>query len=146
LKPSLTNEDRARTDAKRTRLDAIALEREPVEATPRKKITRHQRAVVFARQGGRCDGCGCKLFRPFIVDHVIQLWMGGADDVSNMHALCRACDAPKTAGDATNRAKVKRLIRDADPETRKQAKRQIHSGGFRGWRNFKNEIVWREDR
>jgi len=104
--------------------------RAPVPPTPRKKITRHQRAVVFARQNGRCDGCGCKLFRPYIVDHVIQLWMGGADDVSNMHALCRACDAPKTAGDATARAKVKRLIRDADPETRKTSKRPIRSRGF----------------
>ncbi len=104
--------------------------REAVEATPRKKITRHQRAVVFLRQNGKCDGCGCKLFRPYIVDHRIPVWMGGADHTDNMHATCKPCDKPKTGQDATNRAKVKRLIAKDDPETRPRSKRPLKGRGF----------------
>lgn len=90
--------------------------RERVEATSRAKISRATRARVFLAQDGRCAKCRAKLFRPYIVDHVIQLWMGGADEPSNMQAVCRSCDAPKTAKDATDRAKVKRLIaKDTEP-------------------------------
>lgn len=57
-----------------------------------------------------------------VIDHRVPLFMGGSDTDDNLRFLCRECDAPKTAGDATDRAKVKRLILKDDPTTRKPPK------------------------
>jgi 5-methylcytosine-specific restriction endonuclease McrA len=57
-----------------------------------------------------------------VIDHRIPLWMGGADDDANLRFFCPACDKPKTAKDATVRAKVKRIIAKSDPDTRKPSR------------------------
>lgn len=53
-----------------------------------------------------CVGCECKGYvRPAaVVDHVIPLWEGGADDESNYQSLCNPCHDEKTAAEATRRA------------------------------------------
>ena len=105
----------------------------PVEATPRKTMTRGHALAILQRQDGRCAGCGRPLawvsngtvvYMPFEVDHVQSLWMGGADDDTNLEALCPApCHLKKTRIDAAARAKAKRLSSPSKRQKRKIASR-----------------------
>lgn len=106
------------------------MSRERVEATPRKAMTKARRLRLYVACEGRCE-CGAKVpMEGTTIDHRIQLWMGGADDDSNLRFFCGPCDKPKTAKDATDRAHVKRLIANEDPTTRPKAKRPLRSRGF----------------
>ncbi len=76
----------------------------------RKALTRKQTAELFLRQDGRCPQCGQKLHmkghRVVGVDeHVNPLWRGGSNDLENRELWCQPCTKPKTAGEATQRAK-----------------------------------------
>ena len=51
-----------------------------------------------------CAGINCRAAASE-VDHVVPLHLGGADDVSNLQALCRACHAKKTAAEAAQRVR-----------------------------------------
>jgi 5-methylcytosine-specific restriction endonuclease McrA len=116
------------------------------EATPRRSMTQKRRAEVFLACAGRCARCDVKLTGAWEADHRVQLWMGGADDLTNIEALCLPCHrGAKTPADATARAKVKRIIRNSSPETRTRSKRPIRSRGFdkTKTRKFNGEIVAR---
>ncbi len=43
---------------------------------------------------GRCLACGTTT-QPLCEDHVVPLYRGGADDISNIQPLCRVCNASK---------------------------------------------------
>lgn len=105
---------------------------EPVEPTERRKLRSHEREAILDRQAYRCAGRDCSTnlrIWPFEVDHVIPLWMGGADEPSNMEALCLPCHKVKTAADAKARAKAKRLhLKDTGQWPK--AKRPIRGRGF----------------
>jgi len=45
------------------------------------------------------EGTPSRVSAGVIVDHVLPLSRGGADDESNLQTLCRACDRIKTAAD-----------------------------------------------
>lgn len=40
-----------------------------------------------------------------VLDHIVPLWKGGADDESNYQGLCDECHKAKTADEAKERAK-----------------------------------------
>jgi hypothetical protein len=48
---------------------------------------------VWARDGGRCVGCGVSDYLEF--DHIIPHARGGANTVNNVQLLCRRCNAEK---------------------------------------------------
>jgi len=73
-------------------------------------MSKARRLRIYLACNGRCI-CGEKVpMEGTTIDHPIQLWMGGLDDDSELRFMCDDCDKPKTAKDATNRAKVKRII------------------------------------
>lgn len=73
-------------------------------ATPR-KTSRKLRAAVFLRQDGVCACCPTKLhLKRWILDHITPLEEGGADDESNLQAICEPCSTVKTSKEATERA------------------------------------------
>ena len=83
--------------------------REPVQPTPRGAMTKARRLRLYLACNGRCS-CGAKVpMAGTVIDHRIPLFMGGADDDANLRFICPSCDKPKTAKDATDRAKVKRI-------------------------------------
>jgi hypothetical protein len=98
----------------------MTLAREPVLPTPRKDFTKRQKAQVYTAQKGIC-ACGCNKPLPsvFDVDHRIPLANGGAHDLANWQGMIPACHRAKTREDVRAIAKCKRLIRKADPDTRK---------------------------
>lgn len=105
------------------------MNREPVEIHPRKSFTKKQRLEIFTRAEGRCQcGCGKKLQPGFHIEHRNPLWRGGTNDIENLEAWTPACHASKTAGEASDRGKVNRLIKKSDPLTRKPSR--MHSRGF----------------
>lgn len=107
--------------------------------TPARKRRAHERAQ------GICYHCmlPVPMFGPDVrYDHVVGLWMKDLDDEADLAPAHTLCDKPKTAQDATNRAKVKRIIRDRSPETRKRSKSPIQSPGFNKslTRDFKGRV------
>jgi 5-methylcytosine-specific restriction protein A len=79
--------------------------------TPR-KTDRKLRAAIFVRQDGKCACCPTKLhLKRWILDHVTPLEEGGADDETNLQAICEPCSKAKTSVEATERASY-RIKRD----------------------------------
>lgn len=62
------------------------------------------RDQVFTRDCMTCQSCGRITSVPQC-DHIIPLWAGGADVMSNLQTLCVECHDQKTAEEAAERAK-----------------------------------------
>jgi 5-methylcytosine-specific restriction enzyme A len=109
----------------------------------RKRLSARERERCFDSTGGICHLCR----RPILpgdaweASHEIPLAIGGEDTPENRMPAHKHCHARRTAlVDKPRIAKTKR-------------QRQKHIGakpksqrGFRGWRRFSGEIIWKEDR
>ena len=77
---------------------------------PRQKRTfqeSHKR-IVASKQAWQCASCNIMLPSAFQVDHVIPLWKGGIDCISNAVAICANCHAQKTQQESIERTLLKR--------------------------------------
>lgn len=111
----------------------------PVEIEPRRHMTDAEKLARWEALGRCCTVCHhpCEPLGPTVIwDHRVQLSIGGTNDLSNMephHAAPKPCAAIKTAQDAKDRAKAKRLAfkhsnrREDWPATQKIAGRQFKS-------------------
>lgn len=72
--------------------------------------SRKDKVACFLRQDGKCGcGCGAKLsVKGYILEHIIPLEDGGADDLSNKAAYAIPCAKAKTKAEATARATARR--------------------------------------
>lgn len=86
----------------------MAITREPVEATPRKAMTKTRRARVLERFNGRCASPGCSIVDSLEIDHTIPLELGGADEDHNLRPLCPYHHKMKTKLDVAMIAKARR--------------------------------------
>jgi 5-methylcytosine-specific restriction protein A len=78
----------------------------------RRRLTALQRTKVFDRDSGRCCLCGLKINTPkdkWILEHVVPLWLSGADDESNMAPAHYHCAIEKTRKEAPVKAKSDRV-------------------------------------
>jgi len=69
------------------------------DKTPRIPIPKEVRKKIFERNNYQCQSC-CKIdltAKILQVDHIIPLAQGGANDMSNFHTLCAACNREKSA-------------------------------------------------
>lgn len=101
----------------------------------RKPLSRLKRVKLYDSHEGNC--CICKQYihrsDKWIVEHITPLWLGGADDESNMAPAHQSCAIAKTVGEAPIKAKNDRI-------------RANHLGikkprTIRSWRRFNGEIV-----
>jgi 5-methylcytosine-specific restriction protein A len=77
--------------------------------TERRPLSTARKIAIFVAAKGICHLCGGYIRgKPWEVEHVIPLAMGGADDETNMRPAHKACHAPKTAEDVGNIARAKR--------------------------------------
>ncbi len=78
--------------------------------TKRRSITTAMRLRIWAAHEGTCHLCGLriKVGEQWDVEHVKPLWLGGHDTEANMAPAHKDCHAPKTAQEATDRAKTNR--------------------------------------
>ena len=106
-----------------------------MEIEKRKPLTKRQWAFLFHKQEGLC-GCGCgqkmnALSDKITDEHVKPLSMGGTNDLSNRELWLTECTKPKTAGEATVRAKAERQSgRKGQYARRKKNGSKLQSRGF----------------
>lgn len=55
--------------------------------------TRSEWLALCAVYGGRC--ARCKRKRPLTKDHIVPVFFGGTDDISNIQPLCQSCNSSK---------------------------------------------------
>jgi hypothetical protein len=103
--------------------------RKDVQPIARRPLSKLEFARLAVEQKGKCAKCGVKLkFEPHQIrdEHVVSLFGGGTNDLSNRQLWCLACVKPKNASDAARHAKIKRLR----GQTKTGPKKKIQSRGF----------------
>lgn len=104
------------------------MNREKVDATPRRAFTPKQRAEAFLACGGRCYLCGQKIDGEYQVDHRLALHHGGKHELSNWFCVHIPCHRDKTKTDAKASGKLRRAAKkfgvDFDPEAKKPSRLQ----------------------
>ena len=119
---------------------------EPVEATPRKRLTRAERIAILQRQQHCCARpCGGSLiwswvedravYGPMVDEHIVPLELGGSNDLSNRELRCIDCAKAKTRADRKVIAKVAARIRRRLAGRRSARSRRSGRGGFRAIRS-----------
>lgn len=105
--------------------------------TKRRTLTRLMRTRIFDSTGGMCCLCGLPIHASrgdkMIIEHLKPLWLGGADDETNMGPAHQACAVAKTVSEAPVKAKTDR-IRASHLGIRKPRT-------IRAWRKFNGDIV-----
>lgn len=77
----------------------------------RRSLSASEKLTVMRRQDFKCN-CGCgETLDPTDThyDHILPLWLGGTNDISNFQALKRKHHGKKTTKEAKNRAKADRI-------------------------------------
>jgi 5-methylcytosine-specific restriction endonuclease McrA len=75
---------------------AAAVNRLRRPVLPRSRyISRRVKAVVYARDKGRCRSCGSR--ENICFDHVVPFSRGGENTVENLQLLCSPCNLRKGA-------------------------------------------------
>lgn len=62
----------------------------------KRKLTPLKKKIVASNQSWKCQICQKKLDYTYEVDHIIPLYRGGSNQISNLQALCRNCHGQKT--------------------------------------------------
>ena len=117
-------------------------EREPLEATPRKRLTALERITILTRQHDRCAGCGESLiwtevegrpvYGPMIDEHILPLELGGSNDLINRELRCVSCAKAETREDRKRIDKARRLRAKQKPRSEwPRTSAPIRSRGFR---------------
>ncbi len=89
---------------------------------------------VFDAAGGKCCLCGEAItIKRWVCEHVVPLWLGGADDESNMSPAHEVCAAEKTRIEAETRSKAYRQ-RMRHIGIRKRQTRPMMGTVASGWR------------
>lgn len=110
-------------------------------------FTPAQRAAIFRRAKGHCEGCTRKLGvggEKWEAHHRTGIWEGGRADVENGQALCVTCHAAVTRTQAGERAEARRHERKRAGIAR-QAKRPIPGSRTSGWKKPVNGPAVRRD-
>ena len=96
----------------------------------RKPLSRREFALLCLEQNGKCANCGAKLDlarpRMTVDEHLVPLFSGGPNELSNRAIWCVDCAKAKTAGEAPGRAKVRRF-----EQKKTQADKRKAAGGSR---------------
>ena len=65
----------------------------------KRSVSETKKKFVSAQQGWKCHYCKQQLSAFYEVDHVVPLYKGGTNDITNLVSLCRECHSRKTAMD-----------------------------------------------
>jgi len=101
--------------------------------THRRAMTKARKARIWARDGGVCYHCGLPvpMLGPDVrYDHRVGVWLTERDEDDDVSPAHTTCDRDKTRADLSRIAKVKRIQKKSNPETRKPP--TMRSRGFGG--------------
>ena len=68
----------------------------------KRNVTNGQKKYVASIQKWRCGHCDKLLDASYEVDHILALYKGGTNDLTNLVALCRNCHGMKTTKERLN--------------------------------------------
>ena len=118
--------------------------------SPRIEFSAAVKAEIIARAtraGARhCEACPAQIpDGEGEIDHIVAEWTRSATErrdrakltAADGWLLCRDCHVSKSKREAVERKRT-------DGAARYHAGKKRKSGGFKGWRNFKGEAVWRK--
>jgi hypothetical protein len=116
---------------------------EAFETERRRYLSPGDKARVRERQDDKCAECGEPLSGKIEFDHVIELCMGGTNDLENFEALhAKPCHQGRTSRTATRRAKADRQSgRTGQWKRRQEGKTQ----GFKTWLSMSGERRHKKD-
>jgi len=96
--------------------DYMAL-RNPFGDSNNDAVRGSNRFTVLKRSGSRCELCGVSSKETQIdVDHIVPRKQGGSNELSNLQALCRKCNAQKKHLDDTDFQLVHESYKDRDSD------------------------------
>ena len=110
----------------------------------RHEFSRKTRRLAWERANGVCEGTlpsGGRCYVPLHnawheFHHIDPDWISSNNELDNCAVLCRACHVLVTKQNKKDIAKIKR-IRDKASGALKSRR------GFKSWRRFSGELVWR---
>jgi 5-methylcytosine-specific restriction endonuclease McrA len=117
------------------------MSRQRVIVPDRPQPTKPQKVAAWNRENGICWWCGKPVPQsgPAVeYDHRIKRGVSADDSADNLCPLHVACHRAKTDGPD---AKLQSKVRGQEKMTKAKERKP---GGFRGWRNMRGEIVWRD--
>ena len=100
----------------------------------RNEFSKSTKREAWARSTGRCEECRLPILGIPEYDHKIPCALGGDNSLENCQVLCGKCHRIKTSKNDVPRIAKADRVRDR----RIGIKR---GRGFRGWRNFRGEVV-----
>lgn len=72
--------------------------KDKMSKTPRIRIPPEVKKYVFQRDKYQCQSCGKTTIETNLsIDHIIPLFRGGQNDISNLQTLCLTCNQQKSS-------------------------------------------------
>ena len=65
----------------------------------KRSVSETKKKYISAQQGWKCGHCQQQLSSTYEVDHIVPLYKGGSNDLTNLVSLCPNCHRKKTAMD-----------------------------------------------
>lgn len=65
----------------------------------KRSVSETKKKYISAQQGWKCGHCQQQLSSTYEVDHIVPLYKGGSNDLTNLVSLCPNCHRNKTAMD-----------------------------------------------
>jgi hypothetical protein len=65
----------------------------------KRSVSETKKKYVSAQQGWKCGHCQQQLSSTYEVDHIVPLYKGGTNELTNLVSLCPNCHRKKTAMD-----------------------------------------------
>jgi 5-methylcytosine-specific restriction endonuclease McrA len=73
--------------------------KDTIKKTHKRSVGESKKKFVAAQQSWKCNNCNDLLNASYEVDHIMPLYKGGDNSISNLVALCRNCHGIKTMKD-----------------------------------------------
>ena len=62
----------------------------------KRNVSESKKKYIASNQQWKCKKCDLLLDATYEIDHIIPLYKGGDNEISNLEALCRNCHGNKT--------------------------------------------------
>lgn len=111
------------------------------DRVPRSPVKLNRRNI-YARDGNRCQYCGCIFaVKELTLDHITPRVQGGGNSWTNLVCACLACNTRK-GGRTPSQAKMKLIRPPARPARAPAMTLRLGSTKYASWRAFLSNAYW----
>lgn len=113
---------------------------DPYYIEPRERMTAKQKHKMLIAWGGICCICGAPIILPGTIwdEHVNPLWLSGDNSAPNRGPAHGWCSLVKTSGEATVRAKIRKVSQKHFGAKEKPKGRPMFGTKASGWKHKLN--------